>query len=65
MYDNNQLSSSVSTLDHGNTGVATAEGAVILQSRELLGGRREIWIEHQGEMYRLRTTSRGKLYLTK
>jgi hemin uptake protein HemP len=37
----------------------------IMSSDELLQGRREIWIEHRGEMYRLRLTSSGKLCLTK
>jgi hemin uptake protein HemP len=37
----------------------------IIDSAELLQGRREVWIEHGGEMYRLRLTSSGKLYLTK
>ena len=36
-----------------------------ISSNELLQGRRELWIEHEGQMYRLRVTSRGKLYLTK
>jgi hemin uptake protein HemP len=34
-------------------------------SEELFRGTREIWIEHGGEQYRLRITSRGKLILTK
>jgi hemin uptake protein HemP len=34
-------------------------------SDELMQGRRELWIEHAGEMYRLRVTALGKLYLTK
>ena len=38
---------------------------LIHQSGDLLQGRQETWIEHNGEMYRLRVTSRGKLYLTK
>lgn len=37
----------------------------IIPSEELLQGRREIWIEHQGDMYRLRLTANGRLYLTK
>jgi len=37
----------------------------VVRSEELLGGCREIWIEHGEEMYRLRLTSSGKLYLTK
>ena len=36
-----------------------------LSSDELLGGQRELVIEHSGEEYRLRITSKGKLILTK
>lgn len=36
-----------------------------ISSEELLQGRNELWIEHEGQIYRLRVTSRGKLYLTK
>nr|WP_081441593.1 hemin uptake protein HemP [Pirellula staleyi] len=39
--------------------------ARIVSSDELLEGSRELWIEHRGDMYRLRLTSAGKLYLTK
>ncbi|MEX1041694.1 MAG: hemin uptake protein HemP [Pirellulaceae bacterium] len=38
---------------------------LILESHDLLSGRREVWIRHGDEMYRLRLTSAGKLYLTK
>lgn len=41
------------------------EGPLILESAELMSGRREVWIRHGDEMYRLRLTSAGKLYLTK
>jgi hemin uptake protein HemP len=34
-------------------------------SDEILRGRKEVLIEHEGEMYRLRLTSAGRLYLTK
>ena len=37
----------------------------IIRSDELLQGSREVWIEHGAEMYRLRVTAAGKLYLTK
>ena len=40
-------------------------GTLIISSEELLKGRREMLIEHEGQLYRLRVTSRGKLYLTK
>ncbi|GAA4447740.1 hemin uptake protein HemP [Novipirellula rosea] len=39
--------------------------AKVIPSSELLRGRREVWIEHGSEMYRLRLTASGKLYLTK
>lgn len=39
--------------------------AVRLSSQSLLGGRREIEIDHDGAVYRLRVTSLGKLILTK
>lgn len=37
----------------------------IIQSKDLLQGHREVWIEHGDDMYRLRVTSSGKLYLSK
>src|SRR5579871_1174672 len=37
----------------------------IYQSAELLQGCQEAWIEHGEQMYRLRLTHAGKLYLTK
>ncbi len=37
----------------------------IIRSEDVLQGRREVWIEHGEEMYRLRVTSSNKLYLTK
>lgn len=36
-----------------------------LSSRELLGDAQEVIIEHEGDDYRLRCTSKGKLILTK
>jgi hemin uptake protein HemP len=46
-------------------GAATPDHPVIYSSAELLQGRREVWIEHGDQMYRLRVTSAKKLYLTK
>ena len=37
----------------------------VYSSAELLQGLREAWIEHGDQMYRLRLTHAGKLYLTK
>jgi len=36
-----------------------------LHSRDLLAGAQEVIIEHEGDLYRLRCTSKGKLILTK
>lgn len=36
-----------------------------VRSAELIGDARELRIEHAGEEYRLRITSKGKLILTK
>ena len=36
-----------------------------LKSEVLLGGKKELHIEHAGEIYKLRLTSLGKLILTK
>ncbi len=44
---------------------AQAQRPLVLRSEDLLQGRREVWIEHGGDMYRLRLTTRGKLYLSK
>lgn len=37
----------------------------VMRSQELLQGRSEIWIEHGGQIYRLRQTRSGKLILQK
>ena len=42
---------------------ATPERTV--STRELLGGRQRLWIEHAAERYLLQITRRGKLILTK
>ena len=36
-----------------------------IRSDDLFGGHRELLIEHAGELYLLRQTSKGKLILTK
>lgn len=36
-----------------------------IRSDDLFGERREVLIEHAGEIYSLRQTSKGKLILTK
>lgn len=42
-----------------------SEPSRVLRATELFGGSREVWIEHDGERYRLRITRRGKLILQK
>lgn len=37
----------------------------IIDSETLLAGHREVWIRHGEEMYRLRLTASGRLYLSK
>ena len=36
-----------------------------IEASQLLGGNREVILEHDGQEYRLRLTSNGKLILTK
>lgn len=45
--------------------VQSAELAVALQSSDLFKGAKQLRIEHEGEIYTLRITSKGKLILTK
>jgi hemin uptake protein HemP len=45
--------------------VPVASGPRRLSSESLLGGAREVEIDHQGSIYRLKITSLGKLILTK
>jgi hemin uptake protein HemP len=54
------------------TGAAQGEQAArpaaarrMTSTRELLAGGNEVQIEHNGEIYTLRQTSKGKLILTK
>ncbi|WP_153559034.1 hemin uptake protein HemP [Roseimaritima sediminicola] len=37
----------------------------VLTSQEIFCGHSEVWIQHHDQMYRLRRTSAGKLYLCK
>ncbi len=53
-------------LQPSTAGSASAPGEPRrLSSRVLFGGRRELLIEHEGALYRLRVTSQDKLILTK
>lgn len=49
----------------GPTGIATPPGQQVILSSQLLQGAKAVLIEHNGERYQLRATSRGKLILTK
>lgn len=42
-----------------------SEAPLEIDTRQLLGGQRELTIIHAGERYRLRITSTNKLILTK
>ncbi len=63
------------TCGHPSERTATADGDPvppdstqadhIIASEELLNGRKEVMIRHDGEVYRLRRTSKGKLIMTK
>lgn len=44
---------------------AIPEERLIYRSSDLLKDRREIFIEHNRDLYRLRITSQGRLILTK
>jgi len=46
-------------------GVQSPLGPLQISSTDLFAGRREVAIEHAGEIYRLRITGKGKLILTK
>lgn len=61
--------STSSALAHGNAEPASTRASAaahtLLSSRELLGDRSEVRIEHEGSEYVLRATRNGKLILTK
>ncbi|QLI82591.1 hemin uptake protein HemP [Chitinibacter fontanus] len=48
-----------------SSATAPIKTLAVVQSQQLLGGQRQIVIEHYGERYVLRETSQGKLILTK
>ena len=51
--------------DRDDADPTPAEPAEVIPAEKLFGDRREVWIEHNGERYRLRITRRGKLILQK
>jgi len=51
---------------HGDSGEESpATHPPVLDSAELFRGERELCIRHDGELYRLRVTRRGRLILQK
>ena len=51
---------------HGGSPAApTSSAPPVLDSRALFGAGKEVHIDHQGQVYRLRHTANGKLILTK
>jgi hemin uptake protein HemP len=51
--------------DGHNPAEKPADSIPTLDASQLFQGRRELWIEHEGERYRLRLTRRNKLILQK
>jgi hemin uptake protein HemP len=51
--------------DHERPQNPDPQTPLVLRSAEILRGRKEVWIEHEGQMYRLRETRSGKLILQK
>jgi hemin uptake protein HemP len=51
--------------DDAEAAPSSQEPAVVIPAERIFGERREVWIEHNGERYRLRITRRGKLILQK
>lgn len=51
--------------DDSTAAAPGGDGPRRLSLEAILGGRREVIIEHRGEDYRLRLTSNDKLLLTK
>ena len=52
--------------DHDDSDTpALGEPVIVIPAEQIFGERREVWIEHNGERYRLRITRRGKLILQK
>tara|TARA_R110001606_G_scaffold265052_1_gene414096 strand:- start:363 stop:557 length:195 start_codon:yes stop_codon:yes gene_type:complete len=64
MNTNGEQSGRGTDAGRGATGTP-APAVATLRSRDLFAGSREVIIEHQGDSYRLRCTSKGKLILTK
>lgn len=62
--DNNNLDNSDSAQDQGPWSLPAARVSVV-HSKDLLKGRREVWIIHAGETYRLIVTRNNKLILQK
>jgi hemin uptake protein HemP len=50
---------------HKNTENPMPQAGLVIEAQELLGGKNEIHIRHDGQIYRLRITSRNKLILQK
>ena len=51
--------------DDEKTTQPNAEQPIVLTAEQLFGEKREVWIDCNGERYKLRMTRRGKLILQK
>ncbi len=65
MSINSKMNASETTVPRTDPATPPTRKPRVLSSEALFAGDREIIIEHQGEPYRLRRTSKEKLILTK
>ncbi|GAB1394441.1 hypothetical protein MASR1M60_26050 [Rhodocyclaceae bacterium] len=59
--DDKKPASEAAVAHHGTA----ANHLPVLDSAQLFAASHEVWIEHNGEIYRLQRTKAGKLILTK
>ncbi|HAA59425.1 MAG TPA: hemin uptake protein HemP [Planctomycetaceae bacterium] len=63
---NDQFDGTAQDSGSGESGSdAKRKQPAVINSEELLGGSKELWIRHHDEVYRLRLTRNGRLILTK
>ncbi|MCA9137868.1 MAG: hemin uptake protein HemP [Planctomycetales bacterium] len=64
--DDQQKDDRLDDVPHAAGGLGESESSTrIVDSATILAGKSEVWIRHGREMYRLRLTSSGRLYLSK
>ena len=65
MMSDDRFSSDGRSVSTGPMQAVANNGTVVIATEALMQGRSEVHIQHRGEIYRLRITSRGKLILHK